>query len=154
MPYSTFWMVTFQILTNNQYIKLHQMLTVKIGDISLPNPWLSSATTLSNITDTICLTVAAAVVQIVASFMKYNLKHKTMALGEQQNKLVTFKALIKDYMYLSLSCQRLSGQSWTWPFTKSRMRSSWQPPAEIVEFGYLQELSHDAKMFWNVSHFF
>ena len=44
-----------------------------------PSPLLSSVTTRSNITDTICLTVAAAVVQIVASFMKYNLKHKTMA---------------------------------------------------------------------------
>ena len=59
-----------------------------MSEISLPNPWLSSVTTLSNITDTICLTVAAAVVQIVASFTKYNLKHKTMALGEQQNKLI------------------------------------------------------------------
>lgn len=30
--------------------------------------------------------------------MKYNLKHKTMALGEKQSKLVIFKALVKDYL--------------------------------------------------------
>ena len=46
----------------------------------LPNPWLSSIRTLSKITETICLTVAAAVVHIVASLMKYNLKHNTIAL--------------------------------------------------------------------------
>ena len=104
--YSTFWMTTFQILANSQYTKLWRVLTVKVGEISLPNPWLSSVTTLSNITDTICLTVAAAVVQIVASLMKYNLKHKTMALGVKQKKLVR--------LHEPFSCQRLSGQSWTW----------------------------------------
>ena len=105
-PIAHFWMTTFQILANSQYTKLWWVLTVKVGEMSLPNPWLSSVTTLSNITDTICLTVAAAVVQIVASFMKYNLKHKTMALGVKQKKLVR--------LHEPFSCQRLSGQSWTW----------------------------------------
>ena len=67
-------------LRKKSNLKTKRLLFLKIDqEQNLPNPLLSSVTTRSNITDTICLTVAAAVVQIVASFMKYNLKHKTMA---------------------------------------------------------------------------
>ena len=89
------------------------MLFLKIDqEQNLPNPLLSSVTTRSNITDTICLTVAAAVVQIVASFMKYNLKHKTMAWqgspkkNNKKKRSVTCdlglknKREIKDYIYI------------------------------------------------------